>query len=233
MFDEAYGIINDQNEFSKKIEEIKKLSNDEKRAFARGIIESGTIDKITNGNSVYLIISDQVMVSELIGTKLLTRFINGCILSPNLQVKESTKEIIRNLSISDFNKLFQEEYMKSLIDEMSAADFIEFLKPFSEIDKRYLQNETLISKLLSLSDEELLTNAWKLKRNSNNQTFNELYETIDDSSIYYTLIEEIQKRFFEMDNPMDNIKNIDLLSGAFYLHPDILPYNNYRSNNEK
>lgn len=209
LFKKTIESIDDHDKFIENIDKIKSLSDSDKQRFIKELISSGKIDSINDTDSIKEMLSDPIIMQELIDT------INTSIEKGNDERRTAIK-LLGNLSITDFNKVFQDDKIKSQFDQMATSDFKEILKGLSRNNMNFLQNETIVTKILSLSDEEFLDVCCSLSYTLSLE-FNRVYDSLDDSSIYYNLLEEVHKRFINENTYFKYYNKIKMLVNRLYL----------------
>ncbi len=220
----AYDSLNDYDSFKAILDNIKsykddtlpdgfKSAEDYKRTFIRSLIDSGRISELKNGGCFYELTTDPIFLSELVGNEKLTKFVVGNL--SRMSTVQGVTSSLNKLSYENFNRLFSENDIKSLIDSMEIDDLKLVLNSFSNTGLAFLQNETIINKLLSLNDDELLSILINLKNNYGSD-FKGFYSLLDDSSCYFELLDEIEKRFFKAEMFYENFSDIKVFLGRLY-----------------
>ena len=96
-----------------------------KKEFIQSFLISNKIDELDN-NFIYFLTSDDIFLSELVGTKRLSALlIKNFTVYPDLLVKT-----IERLSPENFSKLFNNEELANYINGLSVKDFAEIFKQF-------------------------------------------------------------------------------------------------------
>ena len=211
IWNSIFDSINDSNSLDEFLTRINNYTEETlpngfhsveeyKRQFIRHLIDDGYLEKITKGLSFYYLINDPIMLSELIGTDVLNKFVIANLKKVTSSNATSVISQICKLNQDDFNRLLDNDFISSFISELSPNSFKHILINFSQGTINYLQNNTLVHKLISLNDADFI----EAIRDTKYYIYG--FETLYDNSCYEELLDNICDRFLNEEyfeaNPM-------------------------------
>ncbi len=123
-----------------------------KRDFTRTLIESQTIDTLTNG-TVFVMTKDSVMLEELIGCKKLINLLVKNLKNPNFQ--SDLVDRLSSCSLHEFDTVFADDEMIQFLNNMTVDELGALLKTFGRRNCSYwLANEAFVNKVINLEIDD-------------------------------------------------------------------------------
>lgn len=216
ILDSVSAVSNNLQEFANLLEEIRNYTvydlpegystvDEYKRVFVRTLIDSGKINDLNN-NYIFQLTLDPIMFSELVGTENLNDlYIKNLARIPKLLVPT-----FANLSLEDFNTLFNSPSMQKCICDMDAKSLGMVLSKFtSSFQVSWLENSTIVDRIKNMDVSGFYTFLESLGYYWD--TVNNFLNSGRNDDICCSLFETISSKFFTEEILLHNLKYNDLI----------------------
>lgn len=188
---------------------LYKSVNEYKASFINEFIESGRLDDIKNPNLLHLLTQDNTMLESLAGTDKIARFYTLF-----LKDNSSFGKDLSKMSSDSFNNLFNNNMMVDFVNDLKIDDFKKVLFSISSNNSNlnWVQNESIVKKISSLSADEFYDLFSYLSDNGVDFTFKETIKNNINNKNVNNLLDIMNNKFFTEELFLDDISRGNIVN---------------------